>query len=400
MNDVIMGYLKKYAANNKSKVFALKDWITRNVKSFSLTEALECIYLSANGYEDEMTKIITQLTEKRKVFGRTQVYSDDVANQIDIVRDGNGKLVLTGYNPYKAPMLKGQHLTRNQKIFRKSDGQISKAYQNSEEKMMNFGQQVRELYPEGSNLYITHAMQAIKKYALEKKISTDMVIRKLRKGSVRLVDDEYNNFEIISNMQKESKIHTIVISESMMKSLNEEFEMTEYKFNNNIKSFLSELLDDPVNAKPSFLLIKNGLVRSKLLRMMENIGMIERDEKISDTDENGQPKTATMMVKFKIPKKNFERKLRKLWIRLFERNLPEHKINEDGEGATNASSSGQFSQPIFPVQRGKMYNEAEIEEATTTSNVGNYEYDAPFAGDSETLSRKNGVGGSVSINFK
>ena len=68
-------------------------------------------------------------------------------------------------------------------------------------------------------------------------------------------------------------------------------------------------------------------------------------------------------------------------------------------GATSAESSGQFSQPVFPMQRRTTYNNSrEIEEDTTTSSVGNYQYDVPFAGDKETLSRKNGKGGSVSIN--
>ena len=397
MNDVIIGYLKRYAANNKNSVFALRDWINRNMKKFSLTEALECIYLFTGGHTDEMSKVIQQLTEKRKVFGRTQVYSGSNVSQIDMVRGANGKLQITGYNPDKEPISKGQHTPRNQKIFRKSDDQVSKTYQNSEKKMMDFGQQVRELYPNESNMYITHAMQAIKKYANLRKIGTDKVVAALQRGRLKLKDDEYNSFEIVSSFN-ESKI--IVISENMVRQLNEELEMTEYKFNNNIRRFLSDLLADPVNAKPGFLLMRNGLTRSRLIRLMLSIGMIERDEKISDTDENGQPKTATMMVKFKIPKKNFDRKLRKLWIRLFERNLPEKKhnmeINEEGDGATSADASGQFLQPIFPVQRRQM--PIEVEEATATTNVGNYEYDVPFGGDKETLARKNGVGGSVSIN--
>ena len=395
-----MSNLKKYAANNKSKVFALRDWITRNMKQFSLTDALECVYLAAGGYPDEMTKIITQLTEKRKVYGRTQVYNSEQISQIDIVRGENGKLVLKGYNPDKEPIAKGQHMPRNQKIFRKSDDQVSKTYQNSERKMMDFGQQVRELYPEASNMYLTHAMQAIKKYATIRKISTDRVVNSLRRGTLKLMDKEYNSFEIVPASYNESKSHTIVISEAMVKVLNEEFEMTEYKFNHNIRQFLSDLLADPVNAKPSEMLMRNGFTRSKLLRLMQSVGMIERDDKISDTDENGQPKTATMMVKFRVPKKNFDRKLRKLWIRTFERNLPERKVNltEEGEGATAADASGQFSQPVFPMQRRKMPVETEIEEATATTNVGSYQYDVPFAGDKETLARKNGVGGSVSIN--
>ena len=399
MNDVIMGYLKKYAASNKSSVFSLRDWINRNMKSFSLTEALECVYLFTGGHFDEMTKVIQQLTEKRKVFGRTQVYSGSNVSQIDMVRGSNGKLQITGYNPDKEPIAKGQHVSRNPKIFRKSDDQVSKTFQNSERKMIDFGQQVRELYPGESNMYITHAMQAIKKYANLRKIGTDKVVAALKRGRLKLRDDEYNSFEIVSAFN-ESK--TIVISENVARQLNEELEMTQYKFNNNIRKFLADLLADPVNAKPGFLLLRNGLTRSRLLRIMLSIGMIEKDEKISDTDENGQPKEATMMVKFRIPKKNFDRKLRKMWIRLFERNLPERKpqvhgeLNEEGEGATSADASGQFAQPVFPIQRRQM--PVEVEEATATTNVGNYEYDVPFGGDKETLARKNGVGGSVSIN--
>ena len=52
--------------------------------------------------------------------------------------------------------------------------------------------------------------------------------------------------------------------------------------------------------------------------------------------------------------------------------------------------------PFGGVQRRKM--PTEIEETTTTMNTGNYQYTVPFGGDKETLARKNGDGGSVSIN--
>jgi len=134
--------------------------------------------------------------------------------------------------------------------------------------------------------------------------------------------------------------------------------------------------------------------------------IIRRHQRISDRDENGEPKTATMMVKFSCPKKDFDRKLQKLFIKMFEKNLPPQKshkqkhenLNEDGEGggATSAESSGQFSQPLFPIQRRKM--PTDIEETTTTTNTGNYQYTVPFGGDKETRARKNGVGGSISVN--
>ena len=173
-------------------------------------------------------------------------------------------------------------------------------------------------------------------------------------------------------------------------------------------NFISQLLQDPVNAQPSTLLKTNGLNRSILLKYLLNGGILVRDERISDRDENGEPKTATMMVKFRCPKKNFDRKIQKLYMRFFEKNLPQRQIhlrneeiNEEGEGgamggATSAASSGQFIQPFGSVQRRKM--PTEIEETTSTMNTGNYQYTVPFGGDKETLARKNGDGGSVSIN--
>ena len=73
---------------------------------------------------------------------------------------------------------------------------------------------------------------------------------------------------------------------------------------------------------------------------------------------------------------------------------------EDGEGAfgcgaTGADNSGAFEQPVFGIQRRKI--SSSIDE-TDTNSVGNYEYDVPMIGDKETLARKNGIGGSVSMN--
>lgn len=401
MNDFVKDKLNQYKSEYRNKCFALGNWIARKNKDFSFAEALYCIYIFSGGDFEEITNVIDQLTEKSKVRGRTQVYKDADIDMIDIRRDTNGKLKVFGYSPNKEPIAKGQHMPRNPKIFRKSDDQVKKSYQDSEKKIMDFGKKVRELYPDGDNQYITHAMLAIKKYANDKKISPYKVIMALEKGRLKLKDESYNTFEIVAESVKG---RTIVINENMLNELNDTFEMTEFKFYNNIKKFLSDLLADPVNAMPSELLLSYGFTRKKLLGILSNIGVIERDDKISDKDENGMPKDATMIVKFRVPRKNFNRKLNRLWIRFFERNLPPRKqrsigdmeINEDGEGATSAESSGEFVQPMFGIQRRKM--PVEVEEATATTTAGDYEYDVPFAGDKETLARKNGVGGSVSVN--
>lgn len=405
--------IKEYITKSRNKCYALGNWKNLQMKPYSMRDILACICKAANGSLKEMDNIIDHLTAKRKVFGRTQVYADKHVGDIDIVKNQDGELELVGYKPDAPLPLKGQHQSHSHKVFRKNDDQVSKTYQNAEERLYDLGQKVRELFPDGDNHFITFAMQAIRKYASERKIHTDKVVKGLERGRYRIDTDTWR---VVPNLKTESKEkRTIIINESDFQRLQKisedydrEMEMTEQKFHSNIRNFISQLLQDPVNAQPSTLLRINGLNRSILLKYLLKGGIIIRDERISDRDENGEPKTATMMVKFRCPKKNFDRKIQKLYIRFFEKNLPQRQIhlrheeiNEDGEGgaiggATSAASSGQFIQPFGSVQRRKM--PTEIEETTTTMNTGNYQYTVPFGGDKETLARKNGEGGSVSIN--
>lgn len=405
--------IKEYITKSRNKCYALGNWKNLQMKPYSMRDILACICKAANGSLKEMDNIIDHLTAKRKVYGRTQVYADKHVGDIDIVKNQDGELELVGYKPDAPLPLKGQHQSHSHKVFRKNDDQVSKTYQNAEERLYDLGQKVRELFPDGDNHFITFAMQAIRKYASERKIHTDKVVKGLERGRYRIDTDTWR---VVPNLKTESKEkRTIIINESDFQRLqklsedyDKEMEMTEQKFHSNIRNFISQLLQDPVNAQPSTLLKTNGLNRSILLKYLLKGGILIRDERISDRDENGEPKTATMMVKFKCPKKNFDRKIQKLYMRFFEKNLPQRQIhlrheeiNEDGEGgaidgATSAASSGQFIQPFGDVQRRKM--PTEIEETTTTMNTGNYQYTVPFGGDKETLARKNGEGGSVSIN--
>lgn len=432
--------IKEYITKSRKKCYALGNWKNLQMKPFSMRDMLVCICKAANGSLKEMDNIIDHLTAKRKVYGRAQVYADKHVGDIDIVKNQDGELELVGYKPDAPLPLKGQHQSHNPKVFRKSDDKVSKTYQNAEEKLYDLGQKVRELFPGTDNHFITFAMQAIRKYASERKINTDKVVKGLESGRYRIDTDIWR---VVPNLKNESKEdhkrerRIIILNESDVQRLqkisegyDKEMEMTEQKFHSHIRNFISQILQDPVNAQPSILLKANGLNRSILLKYLLQSGILVRHERISDRDENGEPKTATMMVKFgfgidprigkketmlntndediKCPKKNFDRKIQKLYMRFFEKNLPQRQIhlrneeiNEEGEGgaiggATSAASSGQFIQPFGSVQRRKM--PTEIEETTTTMNTGNYQYTVPFGGDKETLARKNGDGGSVSIN--
>lgn len=400
MNEDIKNKVKEYISKYRNYALALNGWMKLKNKSFTTIDALEAIYVAANGKPMEMNNIITALTKKNNVYGRRgHVYSDVPTTSIDIVYD-NGKLSVIGYKGAINEPQTNNISPRNPNIFRKSDGQTKIPYRNSEELIKKITKFVRTYLNSSSDEDVIKNVKSIMNYAQKQKISYDSAMEKIKK-------------QILSKQQTyESK--KIIVGENAIKVFEAiENEITYYSFLSNVKSFLKDLLNNPSTAKPSIELKAKGLNRSKLLFYLLNKGIITRDEKIVDKDENGNPQTAVMSVKFKVPKKDFDRKMQKLYINLFEKNLPEPeysnfkddntamKMEDSGGGATNATSSGQFSQPVFDIQRREIYNTKpndDIEEATTTMNTGDYQYTVPFTGDKSTLSRKNGKDGSISIN--
>ena len=177
------------------------------------------------------------------------------------------------------------------------------------------------------------------------------------------VDSMYQRKSQIKNMSRkfnESKdVKTIILKESQLDNLEKELCMTEYRFVSNIKHFLADLLDDPVNAEVPLALRMNKFDdRNILIKTLCDDGIIVRKQNISDKDESGNPKTATMLVSYTIPKKDFDNKLRQLYSRLYEPYTEpandEDILDEDGGGATACDgASGAFEAPFLttPVKR-------------------------------------------------
>lgn len=417
--------LNEFYKQNYDICQGLRNWIQISVKNFKLIDVLNCVYDAADGKFTEMKKIIRQIIDitkkksnERKQFGRSGVYGND-SNQghhIDIVNN-NGQLQLINYNKEKQSVSKGYKVKSNSKIFKDGgSGDINKNYQKMEQNLNKIGKTVRELYPNNSKESIENIIDAVHTYASNHKINTNTVLLKLKNKTLNF---NPRTLTLESNLRKKK---TIIISENVMKALQEskDFEMTEHKFCEGVKYFLGQLLTDPVNAQTTLLFQSNGLKRSQLIKLLIKNNLLLKKQKLSDKDENGQPKKVTMKVRYsipeennfeyKVPKEDFLHKLKKLYIKLFETNLPPKNefIFEDGEGegamggdasttmgATNASSSGAYERNAFGIQRRKI--STNITE-TDTCNVGNYEYTAPLFGDKETLARKNGKYGSVSIN--
>lgn len=133
---------------------------------------------------------------------------------------------------------------------------------------------------------------------------------------------------------------TIIINESTADKL----KLTEYKFDFYVRKFLKELLDDAVNAKPSDLLIVNGLDRKTLIRKLIDAGMLERDQRINDKDGDGNSKTATMTVRFRVPRKGFRKNMRKLFRSV---NGSDERIDETDCGSVGGEGGFGYVAPAF-----------------------------------------------------
>lgn len=398
--------LQKYASlsqANKKKCFALGGWCNRQGNIFSMQEVFDCLYDAADGNTNKLTELIEQLTAKGKVFGRSSVVFGNDDAKMTIIRGEDGRLKIVGYNPSFRPPEKGQHGTHEPQVVRK-DGQLRKNVIKSREKLYDLGKSVREIYQGQSNELITVAMAAIKGFARTHKISEMTVVERLKKGVYEL-----NTENGLENARIVPKKKTIKLNESQLNGLSDATKLTEYKFYNNVQRFLSDLLKDPVGAKVPFLLQANNIARNQLLYHLKSNGIINRYQKISDKDSRGNPKTARMIIKYSVPKKDFAKKMKRLFIDLAAKNVPEkieNMISEDlgkdidecdcggAMGATAGNESmGQFSQPLFGVQRRKM--SVEIDETTTASTVTpngdtSMGITVPFGEDKETADRTPG----------
>ena len=175
-------------------------------------------------------------------------------------------------------------------------------------------------------------------------------------------------------------------------------ETTFYSFQSNIRYFLSQLLKNPIEAKPNSFLTDRGFNKKKLINILLKRDVITRHEKIKDDNDD-----ITYNVKYNIKRKNFEKKLKRIYSKYFEK-------NEIDETTTCGLSSGAFVGPLNQtVMRKKIQESIEnkrkkrifitekqyemLKEALTLQNVGDIQYDVPFPvkKNDPTLKREKGL---------
>jgi hypothetical protein len=160
-------------------------------------------------------------------------------------------------------------------------------------------------------------------------------------------------------------------------------EITFFGFLSHTKTFLKELLTNPINANTDDYLQNNGLDRKTLLGALMARNIVEKESKIEEKNDSD-----VFSISYKIPKRNFERKMRRLYSSLFEKNeisesttIVETDCGGAMQGGGENPDAGQFITPIGKVQRRRIYvtnEQLDIIKETATSDVGDYQYDVPL----------------------
>lgn len=117
-------------------------------------------------------------------------------------------------------------------------------------------------------------------------------------------------------------------------------EMTRYAFNERMKAYMKKLLTDPLRADTDEFLKSHGIDGPKALEILtkrsnpedENSAVVIKKATIKDNgvDDNGKRLKDSFVVKYRIPRKDFEKKMRNLYISLFERHLTDNPLLEEG----------------------------------------------------------------------
>lgn len=145
---------------------------------------------------------------------------------------------------------------------------------------------------------------------------------------------------------------------------------------------------NPIENNIDDYLKRHGINKDELLGELIDRNIVEKETKIDD--KSGKDK---FVVTYKVPKNNFERKVRRLFSHLFENDeyMNKKKLFKEDGGATSCGSAmqggglnpdaGQYTTPIGKVQRRKIYvtkEQYEMLKETGAQDAGDYQYDVPL----------------------
>lgn len=161
--------------------------------------------------------------------------------------------------------------------------------------------------------------------------------------------------------------------------INNHTEMTRHAFISHMEDYIKKLLTDPLRADTDEFLKYHKIDGPKALHILtkrsdpndENSAIIIKTTKIKNNgkDENGKQLPDTFSVQYKAPRKDYTKKMRNLYINLFESNIIENSpLNEgawgygilDNDTALNKQSAfGKFSLTLLTTKINSSKNSDE-----------------------------------------
>jgi len=127
----------------------------------------------------------------------------------------------------------------------------------------------------------------------------------------------------------------------------EDENVTFFKFFTEVKNFIKDLLDDPIGAKPSDFFEKHGISKKSLLNKMMDKDIITKKENIDEPNDADGKMKSRHYLQYKVPRKNFEQKIKRLYSYYFENEKRKEKIDESFDNIVRPQKYDSVAVYIF-----------------------------------------------------
>jgi hypothetical protein len=141
-----------------------------------------------------------------------------------------------------------------------------------------------------------------------------------------------------------------------------------FDFFREIKKFIVDLLEDPIDAKPGHKLAIRGFTSGKLRKLLRDANVITMKERIDEprSEETGEIESR-YYLSYKVPKKDFKKKVKRLYQKLFESDITEsYNMRDQIKTALDSPLTMGFisdeSQPEYVKDAIKIYNDKIIDK--------------------------------------
>lgn len=192
----------------------------------------------------------------------------------------------------------------------------------------------------------------------------------------------------------------IIISESQLNVIREyekNKEVLYHQFETKVRNYLKSLLENPLKHDVDKFFVDNDIKEDVLKQKLTDLGILTRKkEGFKETDGEDGKKHSVHYKQYTVKNDKFDDNMHKLYDDFFK-DGERKNLNEEGEGAgaTNGVGVGMVGSNIPDVPFGGVMKRPGYNGGSNSSGDTESTLDMTPA-----LKRKDGVGGSISVNQK